>query len=238
STYSENRSIGSRRDSSRGRTRSVSSIGGLSVKDVDMVRKLVLEKERKERKLNIVIKGITEEEAGEMKDAERNKEWSRKGSYEEHIKELRRKGKLAVRKVWGLGERWCRNDFKRRWNLFKYLVQSVMAYGVEIWGWEEKVELEKVMLDYVRECWEEKENNRWRDLYGQDRMGYYNRNGWGIEAREVRGGSKGFEEEPVNRERDLQRQWEEGKIRNARYNVRYKTWETIMETPKMEHLYI
>ncbi|KMQ88766.1 hypothetical protein RF55_11689 [Lasius niger] len=32
--------------------------------------------------------------------------------------------------------------------LFKYLVQSVMAYGVEIWGWEEK-ELEKIM-DYVR----------------------------------------------------------------------------------------
>ncbi|KYQ58106.1 hypothetical protein ALC60_02913 [Trachymyrmex zeteki] len=133
-----------------------------------------------------------------------------------------------------------------------------------MWGWEEKVELEKVMLDYVRwifrldfcppryiimreltmekmrvgwgirarrfeqriklggvptpqgilgrECWEEKENN-----------------GWGIEAREVKGGSEDFEE-LVNKERDL-RQWEEGKIRNARYNVRYKTWETINGTP-------
>lgn len=25
-----------------------------------------------------------------------------------------------------------------------------MSYGVEIWGWEEKKELEKVMLDNVR----------------------------------------------------------------------------------------
>lgn len=34
--------------------------------------------------------------------------------------------------------------------LFKYLVQSVMTYGVEIWGWEEEKELERIMMDYVR----------------------------------------------------------------------------------------
>jgi len=34
--------------------------------------------------------------------------------------------------------------------LFKYLVQSVMAYRVELWGWEEKGELEKIILDYIR----------------------------------------------------------------------------------------
>lgn len=34
--------------------------------------------------------------------------------------------------------------------LFKYLIQSVRSYGVEVWGWEEKEELEKVMIDYVR----------------------------------------------------------------------------------------
>jgi len=47
-------------------------------------------------------------------------------------------------------ERICRNDFKRRWNLFRYLVQSVMEYGVEIWGWEKKTDLEEIMYDYVR----------------------------------------------------------------------------------------
>lgn len=34
--------------------------------------------------------------------------------------------------------------------LFKYLVKSVMEYGVELWGWQERKELEKIMLDYVR----------------------------------------------------------------------------------------
>jgi len=58
-----------------------------------------------------------------------------------------RKGRIPARKVWGLGERMCRNDFTTRWDLFKYLVQSVISYGVEIWGWEEREELEKIMLD-------------------------------------------------------------------------------------------
>jgi len=30
------------------------------------------------------------------------------------------------------------------------LVQSVMEYGVEMWGWDEKIELEKIMFDYIR----------------------------------------------------------------------------------------
>jgi len=57
---------------------------------------------------------------------------------------------MATRKIWGLGERICRNDFSRRWILFKYLVQNVMAYEIEIWGWKEKEELKKVMIDYIR----------------------------------------------------------------------------------------
>lgn len=76
--------------------------------------------------------------------------FNRKGNYNDHIKGMSRKGKLAINKVWGLGERVCRDDFLRRWMLFVYLVKSVIEYGVEIWGWEEKEELEKVMIDYVR----------------------------------------------------------------------------------------
>lgn len=34
--------------------------------------------------------------------------------------------------------------------MFNYLVKSVMEYGVEVWGWMEKSELEKVWLDYIR----------------------------------------------------------------------------------------
>lgn len=66
------------------------------------------------------------------------------------MKELSRKGKKATCKVWGLGERICKDDFSRRRILYKYLVQNVTGYGVEIWGWEERKELEKIMLDYVR----------------------------------------------------------------------------------------
>lgn len=60
------------------------------------------------------------------------------------------KGRMAINKALGLGERICKDDFTKRWNLFKYLVQSIMSYGVEIWGWEEKKYLERIMLDYVK----------------------------------------------------------------------------------------
>lgn len=57
---------------------------------------------------------------------------------------------MTAKKIWGLGERICRDDFIRRWMLFKYLIQRVMSYGVEVWGWEEKEDLEKVTMDYLR----------------------------------------------------------------------------------------
>ena len=72
------------------------------------------------------------------------------GNYKDHIKELQRKGIIAAKKTWGLGENRCTNDFKRRKMLFDYLVKSVMAYGCEIWGWKEHKELEKIQLDYFR----------------------------------------------------------------------------------------
>jgi len=71
----------------------------------------------------------------------------RKGDYKRYIKEISRKGKMEQEKYEAQGK--SRNDFSRRWMLFKYLVQS-MAYGMELWDWEEKGELEKKMLDYVR----------------------------------------------------------------------------------------
>lgn len=76
--------------------------------------------------------------------------FNKDGNYKDHIKELCRKGRMAANKVWWLGERICRDDFVRRWMLFKYLVQNVLAYGVEIWGWEDKNGLEKIMMDYLR----------------------------------------------------------------------------------------
>ncbi|KYM96955.1 hypothetical protein ALC62_12371 [Cyphomyrmex costatus] len=400
-------------ESSRGRTRSVGSIGKLSVKEVDSIKRLVWEKERDERRHNIVIKGITEAEGGSIKEAEGYKIWAkdflkdkvgveceiercwksgpviivklRKENDKKEVMTNKHKlkgGKIFIendlsfedRKIQERINRWVkkrkeegdggeikvglgrvkvkgvlygvgrnreigRSEFikekrkykdlleekqrkkreaeeeelrnlrreadiwkfinRRRGNMKKidnsiaketwrnYFMELVMAYGVEIWGWEEKEDLEKVMMDYVRwifrldfctpryvimrelvmdkmrvgwgirmrrykqriksggigdlviKCWEEKRDNGWDDLYGQERRSYFNRNGWGIEARVVMDCSEGFEDELINRERGIQRQWEEGKIRNARYNDRYKTWGIVSGIPvylKMENL--
>lgn len=72
------------------------------------------------------------------------------GGYTKHLKELRGKGICASKKVWGLGERICSGDIRRREKLCTYLVESVMTYGVEIWGWEERKELERIRENYYR----------------------------------------------------------------------------------------
>jgi len=54
-----------------------------------------------------------------------------------------------VNKIRVLGERICKDDFRRRLTLFKYLVESIMFYEVEIWGRKKGVE-KKIWIDYVR----------------------------------------------------------------------------------------
>jgi len=45
-----------------------------------------------------------------------------------------------------------------------------------------------------------------------EREGYYNRNGWRIESREVMGHrNESFEKDLINKERDLQRQGKENR---------------------------
>lgn len=121
-------------------------------------RKLILNTEK--TKIMVFNKGGKEKkekwrwEGKEIEEVQNFKylgfNFNRKGDYREHIKDLKKKGRLALNKVWGLGERICRDDFRRRGKLFRYLVQSVMSYGVEIWGWEEQKDLEKILMDYVR----------------------------------------------------------------------------------------
>lgn len=170
--------------------------------------------------------------------------------------------------------------------LFKYLVQSVMVYGVEIWGWEEKKELEKVMIDYIRwvyslnfctpryvitreldldrqgiewsiramryearikemkkealakKCWEEKSSMKIKELYSMEREMFYNKNGWSLIAKEnfllesSKNLSISMEGEIKLRSKDTQRQMEEGKIREAKYNKRYRKIKTKGRLPK------
>lgn len=74
----------------------------------------------------------------------------RNGSKEGHVKELARKGNVAVKQVWGIGERLFKNDFKTRMKLFDTLVKSIISYGVEIWGWEERATLERIQNKYIK----------------------------------------------------------------------------------------
>lgn len=67
---------------------------------------------------------------------------------EGQIRELKRKANIVMRVVWGIGGRKFRYDFKRMW-LFRRLMIGVLLYGVEVWGWKEKEELEKIYTKEV-----------------------------------------------------------------------------------------
>lgn len=97
-----------------------------------------------------------------------------------------------------------------------------MQYGVEIWGWEEKKELEKVMFDYVR--WIFKLDfctPRYiisREL-GMDKL----KIGWGLRARKYEERITEIKEENIIREcweEKKRNRWEDryGKEREKYYN--------------------
>lgn len=53
-------------------------------------------------------------------------------------------------KVWGIAERTCRDNWKARMTLFEALVEGVLMYGAEIWGWREYEELERIQDKYIK----------------------------------------------------------------------------------------
>lgn len=71
---------------------------------------------------------------------------------------------------------------------------------------------------WIRICWEKKKRNNWIDQYRKERERYYNRNGWGILAEDKIEEEGNFERIITKRERDVQRQIEDGRIREAKYN--------------------
>lgn len=72
------------------------------------------------------------------------------GGQEGQIRELKKKGNVVLKQMWGLGERRFRDEFKRRMMLFKYLVLEVIMYRAKVWGWKEKKELERIQKRYVK----------------------------------------------------------------------------------------
>lgn len=98
-----------------------------------------------------------------------------------------------------------------------------IRWGIRARRCEKKIR-ERRDNSWFRKCLEEKEERGWKDRYGKEREKYYNRNSWGICILEAlrNGGERDLETELICREREVQKQWEEGKIVETRYNIRYK----------------
>ena len=71
-------------------------------------------------------------------------------SDEEHIKTQVGKARAVMGKIWGIGEKLCKEDWVRRMMIFKTLVKSIIFYGEEVWGYKECEEVEKVKKIYVK----------------------------------------------------------------------------------------
>ena len=59
---------------------------------------------------------------------------------------------MIMKQVWGIGKRKFQDDFKRRIMPFDYLVVGVMLYGIELFGWKERIERERIQQKYIRSC--------------------------------------------------------------------------------------
>jgi hypothetical protein len=66
------------------------------------------------------------------------------------VREVVRKANKVVGCVWGIGERKWGGEFWRRMMMFESMVESVLMYGAEIWGWKEQEEVERVQEKYLR----------------------------------------------------------------------------------------
>jgi hypothetical protein len=66
------------------------------------------------------------------------------------VREVVRKANKVVGCVWGIGERMWGGEFGRRMMMFESMVESVLMYGAEIWGWKEQEEVERVQEKYLR----------------------------------------------------------------------------------------
>ena len=67
-----------------------------------------------------------------------------------HVVERMRKGAAIMGKVWGIGKRLFEKDWERRMWLFDRLVWLVVGYGPEVWGWEERENVERLQERFLK----------------------------------------------------------------------------------------
>lgn len=67
-----------------------------------------------------------------------------------HMKYINGKVNSCMGKLWNFGERRFKDDWKLRMKIFDTMIQGIMTYGVEIWGWKEQKVLEKCQEKYIK----------------------------------------------------------------------------------------
>lgn len=97
----------------------------------------------------------------------------------------------------------------------------MIGWGIRTRKFEEKMKGMK-STRWIKRCWEEKQTYRMKDWYSIKREKYYNRNEWGLAAMVNMKERRYLIRELIRRSRDVQKQREECKIRDAQYNERYK----------------
>lgn len=90
----------------------------------------------------------------------------------------------------------------------------------------------------AKKYWEEKRSMKIKELYSMEREMFYNKNGWSLIAKEnfllesSKNLSISMERKIKLRSKNTQKQMEEGKIREAKYNKRYRKIKTKGRLPK------
>ena len=63
---------------------------------------------------------------------------------ESHIKRLQEKARKAVNATWGIIKRARVNTLKRRMLLMNAVAKAGALYGVEVWGWNKWIQIERI----------------------------------------------------------------------------------------------
>lgn len=88
--------------------------------------------------------------------------FQRNGKVTRYVEERIKRASVVLNQVWGIGERKFKTDFKMRMFLFESLVFAVLLYGAELWGYQERADVKKLNLRYIKWTLEHQNILSWR----------------------------------------------------------------------------
>jgi len=94
------------------------------------------------------------------------------------------------------------------------------VWGIRASRFEKRIQIGRAGK-IARECWKRNNTDRGIDM-GKKKKKYLVRVGWVTRGREIEWNREEMEKEVIERERSKMRRKEEERIKNARYNLRYK----------------